>query len=134
MQATRRSTPAELEGEGALDVESTQQDPPAIALLRQSAGLTGAKIGGQRGIDRERLGSTRKASACHQPETHPETVRAKVLSKVAFNELRSNLFQVQLRRLDTTSWDDADDLRRRRCPPPIPPKGWKGGSSQALHV
>ena len=37
-----------------------------------------------------------------------QTIRAKVLSKVASNDL--NLFQVQIKRLNADGWDDIHDL------------------------
>jgi hypothetical protein len=112
-------TAANLETEGVLNVANNpwvfvHETHPVIALLRHNAGLIGCNIDEQPKIDQEWYKVTRQVlSACCQ------TLRAKVLSKVTSHDL--NLFQVQLKRLNTESWDDVSDVDAASCSPSVTP-------------
>lgn len=113
-------TAANLETEGVLNVENNpwvfvHETHPVIALLRHNAGLIGCKIDEQPKIDQEWYKVTRQVlSACCQ------TLRSKVLSKVTSHDL--NLFQVQLKRLNTESWDDVSDIEAAFSMPSLSPE------------
>jgi hypothetical protein len=110
-------TAANLESEGVLNVENNpwvfvHENHPVIALLRHNAGLIGCKIDEQPKIDMEWYKVTRQVlNACCQ------TLRAKVLSKVTSHDL--NLFQVQVKRLNSESWDDMHDLEAANSSPSL---------------
>lgn len=112
-------TAANLETEGVLNVENNpwvfvHETHPVIALLRHNAGLIGCKIDEQPKIDQEWYKVTRQVlSACCQ------TLRSKVLSKVTSHDL--NLFQVQIKRLNTETWDDVSDVEAAMCSPSLTP-------------
>jgi hypothetical protein len=97
-----------LESEGVLNVENVpyvfvHQDHPIIGLLRHNASLIGCDIDSQPKIDNEWYKVTRQVlSVCCN------TLRQKVLSKVASNDL--NTLQVQAFRLHSENWDDINDL------------------------
>jgi hypothetical protein len=113
-------TGANLETEGVLNVENNpwvfvHETHPVIALLRHNAGLIGCKIDEQPKIDQEWYKVTRQVlSACCQ------TLRAKVLNKVTSHDL--NLFQVQLKRLNTENWDDVNDVEAATGNPSLTPE------------
>lgn len=97
-----------LETEGVLEVANcsyvfVNQEHPIIALLRSNSSLIGCNIDDQPKIDNEWFKVTRQvlAACCN-------TLRSKVLSKVASNDL--NTFQIQLERLNADSWDDINDV------------------------
>lgn len=110
-------TAANLETEGVLNVENNpwvfvHENHPVIALLRHNAGLIGCKIDEQPKINMELYKVTRQVlNACCQ------TLRAKVLSKVTSHDL--NLFQVQVKRLNSESWDDMHDLEAANSSPSL---------------
>jgi hypothetical protein len=97
-----------LEKEGVMEVSNcpyvfVSQDHPIIALLRSNSALIGCDIDEQPRIDNEWLKVTRQVlSACCQ------TLRTKVLSKIATNDM--NTIQLQLERLAADSWDDVNDI------------------------
>ena len=97
-----------LEKEGVMEVANcpyvfVSQDHPIIALLRSNSSLIGCNIDEQPKIDNEWFKVTRQVlAACCQ------TLRAKVLSKIASNDLTT--WQVQLERLYAESWDDINDV------------------------
>lgn len=113
-------TAANLEKEGVLNVENNpwvfvHETHPVIALLRHNAGLIGCKIDEQPKVDHEWYKVTRQVlSACCQ------TLRSKVLSKVTSHDL--NLFQVQLKRLNTENWDDVTDIEAAYSLPSLTPE------------
>jgi hypothetical protein len=96
-----------LETEGVMDVANcpyvfVHQDHPIIALLRSNSALIGCNIDEQPKIDNEWFKVTRQVlAACCQ------TLRQKVLSKIASNDL--NTLQVQLVRPNAEGWDDVTD-------------------------
>lgn len=97
-----------LETEGVMDVANcpyvfVHQDHPIIALLRSNSALIGCNIDEQPKIDNEWFKVTRQVlAACCQ------TLRQKVLSKIASNDLTT--FQIQLVRTNAESWDDVNDI------------------------
>lgn len=97
-----------LETEGIIDVKNmpyafVKDDHPIIALLRANASLIGCNIDEQKKVDNDWYKITRQVvtSAC-------QTLRSKVLSKIASNDL--NLLQVQIERLGADTWDDINDV------------------------
>jgi hypothetical protein len=97
-------TAANLEKEGVLNVENNpwvfvHQDHPIISLLRHNSGLIGCQIDEQPKIDDQYYKVTRQvlAACC-------ATLRSNVLDKVRSNDL--NLFQVQIKRLNSEHWDE----------------------------
>jgi hypothetical protein len=112
-------TGANLETEGVLNVENNpwvfvHETHPVISLLRHNAGLIGCRIDDQPKIDQEWYKVTRQVlSACCQ------TLRSKVLSKVTSHDL--NLFQVQLKRLNSENWDDVSDIEAAFSKPSLTP-------------
>lgn len=96
-----------LEHEGVLDVANNpyvfvHQDHPIIALLRSNSALIGCNIDEQPMIDEQWYKVTRQVlMACCQ------TLRNKVLSKIASNDL--NTLQVQLERVNSDAWDEISD-------------------------
>lgn len=97
-----------LEKEGVMDVANctyvfVSEDHPIIALLRSNSALIGCNIDEQPKIDNQWFKVTRQVlAACCQ------TLRSKVLSKMASNDL--TIFSAQAERLEAESWDDINDI------------------------
>lgn len=76
---------------------------PVIHLLRANPEMLGSEIDGHTKIDGEWFKVSKQVLG-----TCCATLRAKVLSRISFNDL--NLFQVQLKRIDAKDWTDIGEV------------------------
>jgi hypothetical protein len=96
-----------LESHNVLEVNNqnyvfVHENHPVISLLKANADLLGSELRDDQRIDGEWFKVSKQVLS-----TCCTTLKAKVLSRIHVNNLMD--FQVQLRRLDSSNWDDNSD-------------------------